>query len=639
MGRSPAQLPASGAAEGAHPGAEFLETNGLGGYSCSTLSGLRTCPAHGLVVVAQDPPGKRFVLLNGFEVRVTTASEEVTLLPRVPESPSSEAPGRLLRFHLRPWPVWHYSLGDGQELEFECLARHGTHQFLFAWQLTLSDAPVLLKVRPLLSGRPLDSPRQIDPRLDFHPKMPSSRQFVWALRAGAPALTLLCDGHFQPDPKWIQDPPLPGQPAEALASPCEFVWNLQPRDRAHLVASAQSEVFDDPHTLDFVAQFAEKIRKAERTRRRLFRSEIDLAADQYVISGRAGSTVLSGYPSGGELGSSALMSVRGIALSPGRLNVASDILATWRRRLAAGLLPSAMTEHQRLPVFRSPAPALWYVIASYEYIRASYRHGRIITPEERASLQTSIEEILASFAERHHRATFLDEDGLLAEAVRGTDSASTGLFRKRAHIQALWMAALRIGHRLQTRSPWSALHSQARAAFEQAFWNSRRGHLYQAILANSHGPVQRVERLDLHQILAVGGLPIVCLDEAKASLLVHALEPHFLSGNNVRTSTPIPWQFGPFIEAWFRVHHRQPDIKELVLHKFIVPWQRALRCGLRTSKREPASPAAGPSPEEETPRFAAAETMELLRILHLPELVGGAPDPFHDRFHEPLFYD
>ena len=626
------QHPADGPHATPEPRGEFLETNGLGGYCCSAISGVRTSPSHGLVVVAKDPPGQRYVLLSGFRTRVITGRQVLSLGCPLPEGSSSgtETPGRLLRFGMRPWPVWRYDLGGGKELEFECLARHGSHQFVFSWQLTVSDEPVTLKICPLLSGRPVASPRKADFRLDLRPRLPSARQFLWTLRAGAPPLMLVTDGSFHSQPEWITGFSYADQSVEDLASPGEFEWHLQPRERAHLVASADDTVLEDPHTVDFVAQLAEKIRKAERTRRRLFRSEIDRAADQYVAAGRSGSTVLSGYPGGEETGSEALICVRGIALSPGRLNVASEILATWRGRLTAGLLPNVISEQTRKPAYHSPAPALWYVIAAYEYIRASYRHGRIITPEERTALLSSIREILDNFSMRRQPRMFMDDDALLTELLPGKNG-EPDILRKRAHIQALWIAALRIGNRLQ--SAWPAIYATARSEFQHTFWSHRRGYLYPAITVSARGPLERLETLDANQILAVGGLPIVCVSEDKASLIVEALEQHFQWGGGLQNTKHIPWQFGPFTEAWFRVHHRNPEVRDLVLRKFIAPWENRLRSGVRATGTEPSREEHGSSP-----CFAAAETTELLRILHLPELLTN-PDPFDDHLGEPLFYD
>src|ERR1043166_7943223 len=51
-------------------GAEWLCTNGLGGYSSGTVAGVNTRKYHGLLVVAAHPPVQRYVVLSRVEDRV-----------------------------------------------------------------------------------------------------------------------------------------------------------------------------------------------------------------------------------------------------------------------------------------------------------------------------------------------------------------------------------------------------------------------------------------------------------------------------------------------------------------------------------------------------------------------------------------
>src|SRR5215467_15542719 len=46
---------------------EWLETNGIGGFACSTVIGLNTRRYHALLTAAMQPPSGRVVLLSKFE--------------------------------------------------------------------------------------------------------------------------------------------------------------------------------------------------------------------------------------------------------------------------------------------------------------------------------------------------------------------------------------------------------------------------------------------------------------------------------------------------------------------------------------------------------------------------------------------
>ncbi|NLT70702.1 MAG: hypothetical protein GXX91_08400 [Verrucomicrobiaceae bacterium] len=47
--------------------AEWLETDGLGGFASGTVSGIRTRRYHALLLTATAPPSGRMVLVNGFD--------------------------------------------------------------------------------------------------------------------------------------------------------------------------------------------------------------------------------------------------------------------------------------------------------------------------------------------------------------------------------------------------------------------------------------------------------------------------------------------------------------------------------------------------------------------------------------------
>src|SRR5689334_10433659 len=46
---------------------EWLETNGLGGFACSTIIGLNTRRYHGLLTASMRPPAGRVLLLSKLE--------------------------------------------------------------------------------------------------------------------------------------------------------------------------------------------------------------------------------------------------------------------------------------------------------------------------------------------------------------------------------------------------------------------------------------------------------------------------------------------------------------------------------------------------------------------------------------------
>src|SRR5205809_3622469 len=58
---------------------EWLETNGIGGFASSTITGLNTRRYHGLLVAATKPPVGRMVLLSKMEETLVVDGRRIDL--------------------------------------------------------------------------------------------------------------------------------------------------------------------------------------------------------------------------------------------------------------------------------------------------------------------------------------------------------------------------------------------------------------------------------------------------------------------------------------------------------------------------------------------------------------------------------
>lgn len=90
-GARSAAVPAAPSAD-----AEWLETDGLGGFASGTVSGVRTRRYHALLLAATTPPTGRHALVNGFDAWVETPLGAVALTSQR-YAPGVLAPGGLER--------------------------------------------------------------------------------------------------------------------------------------------------------------------------------------------------------------------------------------------------------------------------------------------------------------------------------------------------------------------------------------------------------------------------------------------------------------------------------------------------------------------------------------------------------------
>ena len=96
---------------------EWLQTNGLGGWSSSTANGAHTRRYHGLLVAAMKPPADRCVLLFHVDETVRTGSAGFDFgCNAFPPAVHPQGFRRIERFELDPFPVYTCSLGVAELL-------------------------------------------------------------------------------------------------------------------------------------------------------------------------------------------------------------------------------------------------------------------------------------------------------------------------------------------------------------------------------------------------------------------------------------------------------------------------------------------------------------------------------------------
>src|SRR4051812_43602707 len=132
---------------------EWLETNGLGGFASSTITGLNTPRYHGLLVAATTPPVGRVVLLSEFEETLIVGGKHYDLSAhRYPGVVYPQGYRFLKEFRLDPFPVFTYEAA-GVQIEKRVFMAHGENTTVVEYELRGSASDCVLEVRPLIAFR------------------------------------------------------------------------------------------------------------------------------------------------------------------------------------------------------------------------------------------------------------------------------------------------------------------------------------------------------------------------------------------------------------------------------------------------------------------------------------------------------
>ena len=496
--------------------ASWLETDGLGGYSSSSVSGILHHRSQGLVVAARRPPYDRYVLINTLDVRVITRFDEYPLSSHAFGSGiiRPNAAEFIQRFKSKPWPTWTYALERNLNVEHELFIRRGMPVFVFSWRLAEPMPGVKLQVRPLVSARRIGQVQKKNKRFNFDVDI-IQRNHLMRPYDDVPGIAMITEAEFEPDPKWHvgfgydEDFRSTFSTAtEDLASPGTFTWDLG-SSRATFIVAPDFALEPNNISLSEPPATAKRLRNAETMRRSMFRNEVERTTDAYVVTRQSDDTIhiMPGYPHSTRAVADSLIAMRGICLSPGRLQLAENILHGALADFSEGLLPSVYSEHvnRQIMEFDSPDPTLWFIIAAHEFIQACTRQNRTLEPDFLEVLENTITKSLTKLLNGSASGVSVDDEGLLCNASPHASAHPDPPTVLNVATQALWINTLSIGTQLDNR--WHMPYQNALHAFSRNFWCEEAGYLYDSI-----GPGNKNDlTLKARQVLAIGGLPVPIL--------------------------------------------------------------------------------------------------------------------------------
>lgn len=456
-------------------GREWLATNGIGGYSSSTIPCVNTRKYHGLLVAAMAPPVRRMVLLS--------RAEETLHCDGWPHALScNEYPGtfhpegyRALRaFSAEPFPRWAYQ-ADNWTLQKELCLLPGTNTVCLTYTLLAGQRPAFLEVRPLLALRPIhELSYQWNGKLAAESRGATSHRVPATART--PEVFFAHTGSFEAEPNWYLNTIYRREQERGYAG-LEDVWSpgvirfpLQAGQSVHFVCSS------DPIDLEACVEQAERqgataskrvaaaaatvaggaapaplpaeagdrpglatapplpvISALEAAPRAVPPSIVEdqvvadlaRAAEQFVVqvpgagdggAESVGAAVIGQFPWSPPSGRSALAGFTGLFLATGRFAEGRAVLVSMTSHLDRGLLPSEFAETgAAAPVYQGADVALWFVNAVYAYLRYTGDEGTV----SRHLLDPAL-----SIITHYRRGTRLgiaaDADGLLRTGEPGT---------------------------------------------------------------------------------------------------------------------------------------------------------------------------------------------------------------------------
>ena len=583
-------------------GREWLETNGLGGFAMSTITGLNTRRYHGLLFAALEPPAKRVLLLSKLEETLVIDGRRYELsINRYPGAIHPQGNQYQTSFRLDPFPVFTWRVEE-VELSRSIFLVHESNTVVVEYFLR-SQGPTVgrhvdLEVRPLTAFRGYHELTRANASLNSelvetegqvcvqpYPELPP-------LHFGHDASHIAKSGEWYYNFEYEREQARGLDFREDLFQPFVLHFDLSARSQASIVASTDTQS----------AASVPKLRAAELARRKAVGGQLAAAADQFVVRRGESFSIIAGYPWFADWGRDSMIALPGLTLCTARSAIAREILEEFSHWIRDGLLPNRFPDQGEQPEYNSVDAPLWYIDAIRAFAEATGDYDFVFD-----RLYGGMAAIIESFVRGTDFGIKLDTDALLRAGVPGValtwmDARVNGVpvtprTGKPVEIQALWYNALRIMQSLagkrddQRQSLYGSLADSAHAAFRTHFWNGPEHCLFDVIDGDWKDASIRP-----NQIFAAS-LTHKLIEGQQAREMLSVVERELLTPFGLRTLSPRdsqyrgryaggveerdaayhqgtvwPWLMGPFVSAWYEAYGKEPSARQHCLQ-----WLSALR--------------------------------------------------------------
>ncbi len=576
---------------------EWLETNGIGGYASSTITGANTRRYHGLLMAATKPPLGRILMLSKLEESLSVGEDVFPLSTNFyPNTIYPEGYRNLVQFDLTPVPTFTYII-RGISIEKSVFMVYGENTTVIRYRVSTAGpvaAPLFLKARVLVAFRADHWLTHENPAFNTRYETIPHGVCLRPYESLQPLYVFHNAQSMDKDSFWYKNMEYPKEIERGLDahedhfSPFALNFDVSGGTDFFVVASlnAYSEI-------DVLGLFNEEIKRREGIRlsqpaqtpiavssaalnhssenssnKHVSRSNVAAektdhqgerkgnkhtqaldtllsASHSFIVKrGSNKKSMIAGYPWFGDWGRDTMISLPGLTLVQGRFDDAREILLSYAQFVDKGMIPNRFPDYGESPEYNTVDASLWYINAVYQYLRFAKDLKTI-----RKDLYGVMREIIEWYKKGSRYNIGMDSDGLIHAGVEGTqltwmdakviDWVVTPRIGKAVEINALWYNALKIMAfftREMDLASEIAEYNALSKKVEKSFLDAFWFPDGQYLFDYIHGDVKDAA-IRPNQIFAVS-LPYSMLSVKKQRSVVDIVEKHLLTPYGLRSLSP-----------------------------------------------------------------------------------------------------
>ncbi|MBO4815975.1 MAG: glycogen debranching enzyme N-terminal domain-containing protein [Clostridia bacterium] len=503
---------------------EWLITNGIGGYSASTILGINTRKYHGLLIAPLTPPARRYLILSKLDESIEMDGKTYNLYSNICRNFISDGFKYQEEFEKEYIPIFTYKVENVTIKKLICL-EYGKNTVCVLYKIdNKENKKIKLNITPVMNFRDFHTMTS-DHIFNVQQKINKKKvKLVIDNNLNNPVYMYTSDGNYiehQGDTfynmHYVEEEKRGFFPEENLSVPgtyeveilgeskkeiefiCSLEENIEEINVKKVINKEIIRINEFMYKTEILdkKQDIEKISKQELEKRNLLRDFV-IAIDNFIVyrPSFALHTIIAGYPWFLDWGRDTLISFEGLLLCTKQYDIAKDILLTTIRDIKFGLVPNGYSGYDNRPLYNSVDSSLLLFEAVYKYLEYTGDYKFI---------ESKIYDKLVAIIENYSKGIdlddnniFLDKDGLISSGTENTQNtwmdAKYGNYcftprnGKTVEVNSMWYNSLKILEELSIKfgkkkqsTKYKKMAEECKKSFEEKFYNKKKKCLYDVL--------------------------------------------------------------------------------------------------------------------------------------------------------------
>ena len=541
---------------------DWIVTNGLGGYSSSTILGINTRKYHGLLVAPLNPPENRHLILSKVDESFESGGKEYPIYSNIGKDYISKGYQYLKSFEKEYIPIFTYEV-DGAIIKKYICMEYGKNTVCVLYNIKNNEKRTKFKIAPIVNFRDFHT---TTPNAEFELKQEiKDTKVKLIINNQMPVYMKLSEGKYVEHINdtfrnmYYLEEEKRGQAAEEnLSVPgvfeiklraneekfvtfiCSLEENIDELDGKNIInkeiVRITSELYDS-YLLEPKKEYSPKYK--------MFMRDYIIASDNFIAYRPAFAlyTIIAGYPWFLDWGRDALIAFEGITLIPRRFQVAKEVMLTFVRDIRYGLVPNGYSEYDGRPLYNSADASLLLFEQVRKYLEYTHDY-EFLKNQLYDTLKRIIEEYINGIDLDGNNIHLDNEDELLSSGtpqIQNTwmdakigNIVVTPRNGKAIEINALWYNALKIMESFanlykekELSKKYAELAKKCKESFIKKFYNKKRKCFDDLVDDNSIRP---------NQLFAIGlHYPVVEPNSVEAKTAFETVTKKLLTPYGLKT--------------------------------------------------------------------------------------------------------